>query len=152
MDESIRKHLEKLKRLTPALEKKIREYGVVTGSKVFGGATDDSDRDWIIHPDFNINWIFGYAHHRWSEDYNDGDFFSYYVMTEGGEIWNLLLMKTEKEEEIWRTATRCLRRLVNSEPMVESAMKNKDSRVAMFEAIKDILKGYGHTYGKVSDR
>lgn len=125
------------------IESQVRANGVITGSRVFGGAGERSDTD-IIFPyemegvgkssfeylTTNNGWYFS--------DYTDeNDFQSIYIKFNDGSLWNALCMYTDEARQRWIRATRIMQNLIKTDPFIERKVKDKAHRVFLFEALRE---------------
>lgn len=121
------------------LLEKIQKHGFITGSKILGGYVEgESDIDYILPPTFPVKLIAEYKV-GYPSNYKDTTFDSYYVVNKDREILNLLIMKNQKEFDVWKETTRTILRLIRISPVIKEKCTVKEHRVALFETIKDIL-------------
>jgi hypothetical protein len=124
------------KQMSQAMETKIRQVGIKTGSRVFGGFIEgESDVDWILpfhFPLFEYSDMLTYSSH----DYHQPDYLSVYTKSKTGEIWNLLVMQNPEIYEVWVETTIAIRRLVARHASIAEALHNKTTRVVLFETLK----------------
>lgn len=104
----------------------ILAFGYRTGSQVLGGATKDSDHDFVMHQsDYDKHFTFPYSQY--------GDIFGTSSVKHWfeGKCINILIAETEVQYDAWVYATdRYL-------AMVSKAV-NKELRVKLFSALREV--------------
>ena len=124
--------------ISTAMYTRIKRHGILTGSYVFGGYKKGiSDIDYIIRDiylnqqDLSDHFVYHNA------DYDESDYFAFYVRTHAGRVLNILLMKNKQAFMQWNKATRIMHKLLNI-PILNKAFRDKQIRVKMFELLKEI--------------
>jgi hypothetical protein len=130
------------KYISNELQKEINEYGIQTGSWLFGGYGSDSDVDYIIPPEFPHTWaefkeLQEYCYLSSEIDYSGEELNSIYVKTENGGVYNLLFINPKKLNQ-WIEATTIMYNLTRHHEIKE-LIKNKDNRVSLFETLKTMI-------------
>jgi len=121
----------------------IKIYGIMTGSKVFGGWKKDiSDIDYIIPPGFKwrLHDIVDFGGYYDSKYYSQDEFQSIKIESRYDGILNLLFMWNQKNFDVWKSATEILSHIANDSHYVRVLMKSKKLRVTFFESIKDFVE------------
>lgn len=126
--------------ISARLYDRIKKHGVLTGSYVFGGwVKGASDIDYIIRNtkvdqrDFESHFVYH------NQDYDENQYFAFYVRTHAGKVLNILLMRDRQVFNQWNKATRIMHKLLNI-PLLNKAFRKKNIRVKMFELLKEICE------------
>lgn len=106
-----------------------------SGSRIFGGSTEDSDYDFLVSPNYNL---LAFAICKFfkaeREDYYSEEIYSYSFTIKSGEKINLILFKAPYHYEGWTFATRNMKRLYRSgTPDMELMMEDKKTRCDLFQ-------------------
>ena len=125
------------------VESKLKANGVLTGSRVFGGAGVQSDTDIILPYEMegvgesSFLWLSNNGG-RYLPGYTDDDEFqSIYIKFNDGSLWNALCMYTDEAKQRWIRATRIMQNLIKIDPFIERKVKDKAHRVFLFEALRE---------------
>jgi hypothetical protein len=105
----------------------IIALGYRTGSQVLGGATEDSDHDYVmLQSDYDKHFNFPYSQYY-------GDIFGTSSVKQwfNGNCINILIAETPTQFDAWVYATYTYKTLV-SEPI------NKELRVKLFSALREV--------------
>ena len=100
--------------------------GFKTGSQVLGGATEDSDHDYVmLQSDYDANFNFTYSQY--------GDIFGTTSVKQifNGNCINILITETQTQFDAWVYATETHKTLV-SKPV------NKELRIKLFSALREV--------------
>jgi hypothetical protein len=104
----------------------ICKLGYKTGSQVLGGATEDSDHDYVmLQSEYDKHFNFPYSQY--------GDIFGTASVKQwfNGNCINLLITETQTQFDAWVYATETYKTLV-SKPV------NKGLRVKLFSALREV--------------
>lgn len=149
MNPNIVEELQYTNPLPDSVRKKIRQMGVITGSRTFGGfLRDTSDVDIILPPAFSeqVQSFYDLIGERYAlyipMEYDFEEFSSVYTnMPPSKYPHNLLLMKSDKAFEKWDLATDLMKKIMKSNPMLSRICgSNKSARVELFESLKAIVE------------
>jgi hypothetical protein len=138
----IKNELAKKRPIPLVEENSIRDAGVITGSKVFGGHQQiNSDTDWILPPTFKSNRLGLGSDFCFyiSGEYRNAGLVTYYCKVKEGDIWNIIHFDNQDDFDIWEEATSILRQMKIRSSKIARALKYKTVRIAMFEMIKASL-------------
>jgi hypothetical protein len=141
----------KNKNLTNEIMLIIEEIGYLTGSKKFGLANEDSDWDYVVlFHEFKrkmnqqrINFLFNNPSQGENipsciitdmDIYNEKGLFRSYRISDDSYEFNLIMVWSQKELEVWQESTKILQLL----PLY--LIKDKKNRVSLFEAIKKTVR------------
>lgn len=118
--------------ITTRMQVLINAKGIRTGSYVFGGYHEgESDIDVIFPPSIRLSQFDNCFAYQF-DDYHQGNYQSFYVKNEKGEIYNLLFMFTDEEYFRWVTATAFMKATISE----GDEYTDKKKRVALFEKFK----------------
>ncbi len=142
MKSKIIKELAKKRTVSVRTATDIREFGTITGSRVFGGFTPgESDID-VILLGADLGWDLrelvhgGYGYYV-PEEYHDPEYEAVYVKVPYSKhIHNLLLMRDSRSYARWIAATEWMKKMKQTMPAMKNFFQDKDKRVQMFEILK----------------
>lgn len=114
------------------------------GSTVFGGNHEGSDVDFIAPPKTpDGNDMFDYIisiKGQFYTDYNrEYEFRSAYIRINENTVWNILCMNSNKHYVNWVSAASLMKDIIKQNPIVAEKMQDKDKRVNLFIAIRELL-------------
>lgn len=142
MKDSTINKVQKLPPLPSEMAQDVREFGTITGSKVFGGfQAGVSDID-VILPPAKLGWGFnevmtercGWYEHR---EYDDPEYEAVYVKVPYSKHpHNLLFMRDARSYQRWVNATIWMKRMKDNCPSMREFFKRKEKRIEMFEMLK----------------
>lgn len=118
---------------------------VLTGSRAFGVAGDDSDYDYFITEDQYAET--GCTEYYTDSTYEDVLFNCVKFRIEEQQI-DLLIMKST-EARAWRFANNAFYTMVESDPRFRQIIKVKEIRVRLFESFKQSFRDYIAMRGEV---
>ena len=104
----------------------IVKLGYKTGSQVLGGATENSDHDYVmLQSDYDNYFNFPYSHY--------GDIFGTSSVKQWfeGKCINILITETQTQFDAWVYATETYKTLV-SKPV------NKELRLKLFSSLREV--------------
>ena len=142
MKKSTIEQLKNKKRLPKYITEQILEHGFITGSWLFGCWTEQSDIDIVLPVDFEFDFYeivqMGGIYEKSYFHINDDDYFYtiYVNLFDRKNIYNLLLMRTQKAYDMWYNATKLMFRLIEKDIKFGTLMQNKENRVKAFEMFK----------------
>lgn len=103
-----------------------------TGSRVFGGATEDSGWDYLVPQSaYGDLWDVLASVNYEREDYNSKEVISYVITREGKRI-NFLVARSDEHHIRWERATETMKSLAEG----GADFSEKNNRVAMFNLYK----------------
>jgi predicted nucleotidyltransferase len=141
MNKEIRKMLKTAPVLPHEVGQLIRKYGIVSGSRVFGGFNpDESDVDvillWAKFPWKTDDMVQMGAKYSLG-DYEEAEYVSLYAkVPHSKHIHNLLLMRDSRSYQRWVDATRWMVQMKKEIPEMAMFFKDKGKRIEMFEMLK----------------
>lgn len=153
LNEELLYMLDEKKRLSKKMYADVKKEGVLTGSFVFGGRTEDSDIDVFFPPLYVDKYKrlidMGYAVYN-SYDEEKKLFFSLYVRDPRGRLLNLLLFYTQHEYDKHLYATKAMKSLKGNKYFDNLVLQNKEHRVELFRLFKKTSpQGVGERVGKL---
>jgi predicted nucleotidyltransferase len=155
MEEWIARALEEERPISSALEKQIMDNGLKTGSYVFGDWNRDRDIDIVLPPSFPYPEELKRREKVYDKgsswESSESSFLSEYVITRDGQILNLIFVQTDQEYRVWNRATRATRNLRDL-VFMRKILDDKESRVAVFEGFKQLIREYLEGKGRRPSR
>lgn len=123
----------------------VQKHGVLSGSQVYGGATESSDYDYLISEKCSppiLKFLWGTDYYTYKKgDYRTEHFLSVYVLSPDDNLVNLILFVHDEAFELWCKATKLLK-VMTKIPIVRKMCRVKRSRVLLFEALLYSLDTY----------
>ena len=128
-----------MKPLTEPQYSVLRTLGILTGSRAFGCATEDSDIDILIRPNalqrVKITADQKGLSHLSSDFIPNEEPLSFYCIGPSGDRVNVLI-KNDKDFTLWLDATESVQYLIDTNPVVAKSIKNKNYRIKLFQLLR----------------
>ncbi len=134
--------VDRLNKLPKSYLNEMKEFGLITGSVVFGGWTKESDIDIIfVRNNKFMAKIQNYIIPA-SGSINDGaNFYAYYAKYEDFYL-NLIVTENEDQFNVWKKSHNLLMDLKKHSPLFAKQLENKEFRVKQFQLFRETF-GWG---------
>jgi len=129
--------------LPQEIEDNIYRYGVLFGSKLFGGYEEGkSDIDIILpfHFPNTYSEILKYGIAIAGYDYSEMSCVYVKMSMSNNRIYNLLFSNNKQVFDLWNSATSIMYDLKNANAEIRRLIKIKKNRTDLFEVIKDMIR------------
>jgi len=135
------------KKLPEKFFKYIKKKGFLTGSKVLGGCSKNSDVDLVLKKDAYImehSDFFTYKKMEEQEEqkYENNCHEVAYITDSNGIVYNLLLFENQTSIDIWKKTTNTILQMKKDYGIIDKLCKNRETRVALFKLIRTCLDQY----------